>query len=254
MSRAQCATCARHWGWSQRDLGDRTNLAQSTISRIERALLADLTFATAATIFDALGVRAALDLRAPFIADRGRQRDAGHARCVAYVARRLRRLGWTTLTEVELLNGNSHGWIDILAFRPGDETLLVIEVKTELADTGQTLRQLTWYERGAIDAARRQGWLPRRSLGVLLVLATQAAIDRIGANRELLRQSFPSSAKELGSLVAVEGRSPVSNRAIALVDPFNRSKRWLMDTPLSGRVRLARYADYAAFMSRVRRG
>ena len=107
-------------GWTQRELAEQTLLAQSTISRIERAVLKDLTFATAAAVLDALGVRAVLDLRAPFIADHQRQRDAGHARCIAYVSRRLRRLGWVTLAEVEIVSGNSHGWIDVLAFRERD--------------------------------------------------------------------------------------------------------------------------------------
>jgi transcriptional regulator with XRE-family HTH domain len=107
-------------GWSQQELAVRTQLAQSTISRIERATLVDLTFVTAATVLDALDVRAALDLRTPFIADRQRQRDPGHARCVAYVSRRLRRLGWVTLAEVEIVSGTAHGWIDVLAYRESD--------------------------------------------------------------------------------------------------------------------------------------
>ena len=241
-------------GWSQRELAERTRLAQSTISRIERAALVDLTLVTAANVLDALGVRAALDLRAPFIADHERQRDAGHARCIAYVSRRLRRLGWVTLAEVEIVSGNSHGWIDVLAYRESDGRLLVIEVKTELNDVGHAERQLAWYERSAWEAARRHGWRPIQMTAALLVLATDASVERVGANREHLRQSFAISPRDLGLIAAGGSTAAVGGRALAMIDPYNRSKHWLLATPLSGRVRQPRYTDYAALIARIRRG
>lgn len=241
-------------GWSQRALAERTRLAQSTISRIERAALVDLTFVTAANVLDALGVRAALDLRTPFIADHHHQRDAGHARCIAYVSRRLRRLGWVTLAEVEIVTGTSHGWIDVLAYRESDSRLLVIEVKTDLRDVGQAERHLAWYERAAWAAAHRQGWRPTQVTSALLVLATGAVHERLAANREHLRQAFPMSARELGRIAAGEPAQSSASRSLALIDPFNRSRGWLRATPLTGRVRPAPYADYAALMARVRRG
>lgn len=241
----------RALGWSQRELARRAEIAQSTVCRIERATLGDLTLDTAALNLDVLGVRVSLDLRAPFIAGRERQRDAGHARCVAYVARRLRRLGWTVLTEVEIVTGSSHGWVDGLAYRESDGLMLVIEVKTELADIGRLQRQVSWYERAAWDAAHRRGWRPRHAISAALVLATEQAIERIGDNRELLRQSFPLDARDLGLLVAGRG-SASQGRALAAIDPYNRSRRWLLATPLNGRLRPPAYADYADFMRRTR--
>lgn len=244
----------RALGWSQRDLAERAQVAQSTISRMERAVLDDLTFATAALVLDALGVRASLSLQTPFIADRSRQSDAGHARCVAYVVRRLRRLGWVTLTEVEIVDGRSHGWIDVLAYRESDGRLLVIEVKTDVVDVGRAERQLGWYERAAWDVARRHGWRPRQVTAALLVLATQATLERLAANREHMQQSFPMAARELGMIAAGGSAAASGSRALAMIDPYNRSKRWLRATPLSGRVAPPRYADYAALMARVRSG
>ena len=239
-------------GWSQRELARRAELAQSTICRIERATLADLTVDTAAVVLDVLGVRATLDLQSPLIADGRRQKDPGHARCVAYVVRRLRRLGWVTATEVEIVTGSGRGWIDVLAYRERDGLLLVIEVKTELVDVGSVLRQVSWYERAAWDAARREGWLPRQAIGAVLVLATQRTFEKVAENRELLRQSFPLSAR--GLALAVSGDAGVESRmrAMAMIDPYNRSRRWLLATPLSGRVPAAPYLDYADLMRRVR--
>jgi transcriptional regulator with XRE-family HTH domain len=239
-------------GWSQRELARRAELAQSTICRIERATLADMTFDTAAVVLDVLGVRATLDLQSPLIADGRRQKDPGHARCVAYVARRLRRLGWVTATEVEIVTGSSRGWIDVLAYRESDGLLLVIEVKTDLVDVGMVQRQVAWYERAAWDAARREGWLPREAIGAVLVLATQRTLERVAENRELLRQSFPMSARELTLAVNGEARVASRMRAMAMIDPYNRSQRWLLATPLSGRVQPAPYLDYAGLMHRIR--
>ncbi len=239
-------------GWSQRELARRAEIAQSTVCRVERATLEDLTFDTAALILDVLGVRASVDLRAPFIADHGRQRDRGHSRCVAYVARRLRRLGWTVATEVEIVTGSSHGWIDLLAYRPDDGLLLIIEVKTELGDIGLLQRQVSWYERAAWDAARREGWQPRRAISAVLMLATQSSFGRIGDNRALLRESFPMSARDLDLALTGGGDGRSRPRGMALIDPYNRSCRWLLATPLAGRVHPPAYADYADFMRRTR--
>jgi transcriptional regulator with XRE-family HTH domain len=244
------ADVRRALGWSQRELARRAEITQSTVSRVERAKLDDLTFVTAAQLLDALGIRARLDLRAPFIADRRRQTDAGHARCVAYVARRLRRLGWSVLTEVEIVTGSARGWIDVLAYRPGDDLLLIIEIKTELEDIGMVQRQLAWYERAAWDAAHRAGWRPSRAVAALLVLETARTLERVADNRELLVLSFPMTARELGKIVA--GATGAGGRSLAMIDPYVRSAYWLLRTPLFGRVREPRYADYANFMARVR--
>jgi transcriptional regulator with XRE-family HTH domain len=241
----------RALGWSQRELARRAEIAQSTVCRIERAMLDDLKFATAAHIFEMLGVRASLVLHAPLIADQARQRDPAHARCVAYVARRLRRLGWMVLTEVEIVTGSSHGWIDVLAYRESDGLMLVIEVKTELADIGMLQRQVSWYERAAWKVVEQQGWSPRQAMSAVLALATTRTLERIADNRELLRQSLPIGARELGLLVTGSGGAS-RGRAMAMIDPYNRSRRWLLATPLSGRLRPAAYVDYADFMRRTR--
>jgi hypothetical protein len=87
-----------------------------------------------------------------------------------------------------------------------------------------------------------------------LVLATEAAQERLAMNREQLRQAFPTSARELGRIAAYEGAQSSANRSLAMIDPFNRSRGWLLSTPLSSRVRQPPYADYAALMARMRRG
>lgn len=240
-------------GWSQRELGRRAGLSQSEISKIERCVVDQLTFDVAGRLMDSLGIRAMLDLRAPFIADRRRQRDGGHARCLAYVARRLERLGWSVLTEVEIVSGTARGWIDVLAYRAADRTLLVIEVKTEIEDLGQVQRQLGWYAREAWRAARGAGWRPAVATAVLLVLASARNHERIAANASLLGRDFTMSSSALDGHVAGTSSALLvrGQRALAMIDPLDRSRKWLLRSPIERRPAGPRYADYADFARRI---
>ena len=67
--------------------------------------------------------------------------DPVHARCSAYVDRRLGASGWATAREVEIVHGRTHGWIDLLAFDRRTGMMVVIEIKTRLEDIGALERQ-----------------------------------------------------------------------------------------------------------------
>lgn len=240
----------REVGWSQDELGRRAGVSQSTICRLEQGAIENLTIGTAARVLDALGIKVTLELKSPLIANGPRQRDAGHARCMAYVVRRLTRLGWIVQTETEVVSGAARGWIDVLAFRPSDGTLLVIEIKTELPDIGAAMRQHAWYEREAWQVARGFDWQPTRRVGAVLVLASAANMDRLRANRDLLTHAFPLTARELMGVVG--GQSSLAGKSgIALIDPYERGSRWILASPLERRPTLARYANYADLMRRV---
>jgi transcriptional regulator with XRE-family HTH domain len=188
---------------TQKAVGASSGLSQSEISRIEHGRRPGLSLRTIGALCDALGIQAAWALQPPFVAGAstpeasgpirrpGRQQDAGHARCSAFVRRRLERLAWEVAQEVEIVLGRTHGWIDILAFHAATGTLLIGEIKTELHDIGELQRTLAWYQREASSAARRLGWTPRRAQVCLFVLSTDENDVRVGANRELLAQVFP---------------------------------------------------------------
>lgn len=204
---------------------------------------ANVTVDTAGRLLSALGLTVNLRVDLPF-AD-PRQRDAGHARCVAYVQRRLERDGWLVQREVEIVHGRSHGWIDLLAFNPHTRTLLVVEVKTELHDVGRIERTVGWYEREAWAAAHRLGWRAAHVRGLLLVLASEASDVVIVANRQALAQSFPTRA--MAVLTA-------GTRGLALIDPSSRRRDWLLRSRADGRRSAAPYRDYADFVRRSRGG
>lgn len=241
----------RATGWSQDQLGRRAKLSGSVVGKAERAE-GDLTIGTTAALLEALGIEAAWDLRAPFLADRRRQLEPAHARCVAYAQRRLERSGWETRREAEIAHGRSHGWIDLLAFESRSGALVVNEMKTEIEDLGRIERTIGWYERAAWQVARDQGWRPRFVVACLLLLDTERNHERIRANREALAVGFPVRASALATWLCepiLPWRPPA--RALALIDPLSRRAGWLRASPSDGRRTRAAYEDYADFMRHI---
>lgn len=241
-------------GWTQRALAARADTSQATLSRVEAGQIDRTDLAVIGRVLDALQVRLEIRVDAPFLADRRRQREPAHAHCVAYVVRRLTAAGWVAEREVEVVHGRSHGWIDVLAYRPEDRALLVIEMKTEVEDLGQIERSIRWYVREGPAAAVRLGWHPRRSMGALIVLDTLATAERLRRNRDAIAQTFTVRADGLRALVTRERSFPTSpSHAIAAVDPLSRRREWLRPTVLDGRRSPAAYEDYADFMRKLGR-
>ena len=237
----------RALGWTQADLASRAGVSQSLVSAVERRRLADLTFGTATGLLEAMGARLAVGVNRPFVAGRERQRDAAHAACSVYVARRLIAAGWSVASEVEVGGDRSRGWIDLLAFHPSG-VVLVVEIKTEIHDLGALERTLGWYEREAWAAARRRGWRPRIVVGGVILLSTDVNDAVLRDNAATFRLGFPIRFRELAAIVS-EGRVEHRGRFVAMVDPQSRRVAWIRPTALDGRSAPARYPDYASFLA-----
>lgn len=236
---------------TQMQLANGSDRSQSQLSRIEAGKLEWLTLAEAGRLLDRLGIRMDLALQRPFVAAAPFQQDAAHARVIAYVCRRLEVMGWQVRVEVEIVEGRSRGWIDLLAYHPHHRVVFVVEIKAGLDDLGAAQRQLDWYSRAAIASGRAFGWRFERSVSALLVLATESNDQLIAQNHGLIRQAFPGRAEQLFGWLA-EPRPGVPGSAIALVDPRSRRRQWLLPTRLEGRRSALRYASYADYMRKVR--
>ncbi|HEX2755972.1 MAG TPA: helix-turn-helix transcriptional regulator [Candidatus Limnocylindrales bacterium] len=239
--------------WSQRELAARSGVSQSLISAIENGRVRAMTFVTIQTLVETMGGRLIVDVARPFLGDRPLQGDAAHARCVSFVAGRLRRAGWQVATEIEIGGDRSRGWIDVLAFDPRTGVVLVIEVKTEIHDVGGIERALGWYEREAWTAARRRGWQPRSTVGFLVLLATAANDERLQENRSAFAAGFPTRARSLMELVERAPQSGRVGRGLAMVDPLSRRRAWLRPTVTDGRRSPAPHADYVSFLAKIQR-
>jgi len=236
--------------WPQRRLATLAGVSQSLIARFEQARMPDLPLATAVRVLDALDIGVDLRLLAPRVATAS-QRDRAHARCVAYVARRLERAGFIVATEAEVGTERWRGFVDILGFDPSSHMLLVIEVKTAIDDVGAIDRQIGVYEQGAWQAAHARGWRPRAVTGVLLVLATKENDRRLEENRAHFDRVHRIRSRALLGLVerAVSEPPARGERGLAMVDPASRRRAWLLSTWLDGRRTNVRYEDRSDYLA-----
>jgi transcriptional regulator with XRE-family HTH domain len=152
----------------QVDLAALVGLAQTTISLVERGHGDRLSVRTLARIGGALDARLTIGIswRA---GDLDRLLDARHTDLSAAVAAILRAYGWEVVAEVTFAIGAERGSVDLLAWHAPTATLLVVEIKTELASGERMLRTLDTKVRHAPGLARRFGWRPR-TVGRLVVL------------------------------------------------------------------------------------
>jgi transcriptional regulator with XRE-family HTH domain len=223
------------------ELARRVGISSRYIAMIERGD-ANATLGVVERIAEALGLELELLARPPIFPGGSHVRDIVHARCSAYVDRRLRNGGWLTAREVEIVHGRSHGWIDLLAFDRRTGTLLVIEIKTRLDDLGALERQVGWYERMAWQPARAMGWRPRRVFSIVLALASDEVEGVVRTHRDLIGIAFPARAADL---VTRPTSTATGTRGLALIDPARRRRDWLIRTSVDGRRSALPYRDYA---------
>ena len=243
---AALLACRKDRGWSQARLSAESGVPQTVISTIERAIHLNPPLQTVRLVCEALDAELIVDIRPARLVGRSDQKDPAHAACVAATRRILERAGWMTASEVEIVTGRAHGFIDLIAFDPVMQRVLVIEVKTEIRDVGGLERQMGWYLRAAPAAARRLGWPGRSVSGIVVGLATAAVDAAVLANRDELAAAFPIRGRAVRAVLV--GGESIDRRGIVLLDPLRRGTAGLMTLAADGRRTPAPYRDYAAFL------
>jgi transcriptional regulator with XRE-family HTH domain len=142
----------------QADVARLAGVSQPTLSRIERGHLASLTLDSVRRVAAVLDVR--VDLIARWRAgDLDRLLNARHAQFHELVARRFAGMpGWVQQPEVSFAIYADRGVIDILAFHAASDTVLVIELKTDIADVNELVGTVDRKRRVAVGVAREIGW------------------------------------------------------------------------------------------------
>lgn len=164
----QIRALRRRRGWCQADLGARLDASRELISRIENDRLDNVPAGKIQSCVEQLGGYLRLDVlwqgeRLP------RLLDARHAALQNGFTGVLERSGWLPRPEVSFNHYGDRGRIDILAYHPATGTLLVVEIKAEIADAQDTLGRLDIKVRVAPRLAAGAGWAVSGVVPVLTV-------------------------------------------------------------------------------------
>ena len=179
------------------DVARRAGASQDLVSRIERGQVDAVTVGKLRRILAALDAELVLHVRW-----RGgaldRLLDEGHAALVGAIARLLESLGWDVRIEVSFAIYGEHGSIDLLAWHLASQTLLVVEIKTEITSVEETLRRHDAKVRlGPRIAGERFGWKPGAVARLLVLPASSTERRRIARHEAIFARAYPVRGADL---------------------------------------------------------
>ena len=116
---------------------------------------------------------------------------------------------WVLRPEVSFAVYGERGIIDILAWHPGRRALLVIELKTDIADVNELVGGVDRKRRLATGIARTMGWEPESVSVWVVVAAGRTNRARIAAHGAMLRAAFPMDGRSIKSWLG-DPKGPVA--------------------------------------------
>jgi transcriptional regulator with XRE-family HTH domain len=228
-------------GWRQSDLGDRVGLSQGEISLFETGRLDPMPIRTVRRILGGLDAELVLAVRWRG-GDLDRLLDAAHARLAEKFARLLADDGWQVMPEVSYSVFGERGSIDLLAWHAQTATLLVIEVKSEIATVEGTFRKHDEKVRLAGKvAAERLGWVAQATARLLVLPEHRTVRRQVEDKQALFGRVYPHRNVEVRRWL----RTPAGAMSGILFLPGTSAARDMRDRPARKRVRrpLARKGD-----------
>lgn len=184
--------------WRQKDLSARAGVSRATIWRAERGRLEEMTVAVIRRICEPLEIRVEFQPRSRG-ADLDRMVNARHTALHESVARALARgfPAWEMAHEVSFSIWGERGVIDLLLWHPGRRALLIIELKTEIVDTGDLLGTMDRRRRLAREIAEGRGWDPLTVSAWIVVAPSRSNERRIAEHRSVLRSAYPADGRQM---------------------------------------------------------
>ena len=184
----------------QKDLARLADVSPATVSRIERGHLDIVSLANIRAVAKALDVR--VDLMPLWRAgDLDRLLNSRHSALHEQVARSFaKRPEWLAEPEVSFAIYGERGVIDILAWHSVRQMLLVIELKTDIADLNELVGTLDRKRRLAWRVARDRGWEVGEGTSVsawLIVAEGHTNRRRIQAHQTMLRVVLPLDGRSM---------------------------------------------------------
>ncbi len=192
------ARAVRHrLGLTQQEVARRAGVSQTVVSLFERGHCEQMT------VRSARRVAAALEIQLPFAplwrgGDGARLLDSDHAALVNEVVANLRAAKWDVLVEYTFNHYGERGAVDVIGWHAGERCLLIVEVKSRIVDTQETISTLGRKARivpGLL--ARERRWDAAR-VGVVLVVGELTANRSIVArNRATFEAAFPARTRDV---------------------------------------------------------
>lgn len=172
-------------GWRQHDLALRAGVSDTLVGVLELGGAERMSVRRVRRVCAALGIRLGWDAGYRR-AEVAQLRDERHAALAERVARHLESLGWLVAAEVSFNEYGDRGRIDLLAYEPSSRTLLVIEIKTVMADLQELLGGLDVKHRLAGMVARRLGWHALIVVPAIILLDHTTNRRRVDTHERLL--------------------------------------------------------------------
>jgi transcriptional regulator with XRE-family HTH domain len=179
-------------GWRQTDLAEKSGVSKSAISRLERGDIGPQSVASVRA------VGAALEIRVDFIArwragDLDRLVNARHSALHESVARWFRSTqpAWIVAPEVTFAIYADRGIIDMLGWHAGRRAVLIIELKTDIADVNELLGTLDRKRRLGRKVAEERGLKPLTVSAWLIVADSRTNRRRLEAHAAMVHGALP---------------------------------------------------------------
>lgn len=177
--------------WRQEDLAGRAGVSQDMVSLIERGHIERARLATLRRVAHELDADLVLQVRWRG-GDLDRLLDEGHAALIGQTTGLLKAMGWTVRPEVSYSVYGERGSIDLLAWHPSAQILLVVEVKTELVSVEATLRKHDEKARLAGRIAGDQlGWRTERVARLLVLPESSTTRRRVDRQAAVIDAAYP---------------------------------------------------------------
>lgn len=171
-------------GWRQADLASRAGVSQPVVSRLEAGRWDDLRWSVLRRVCAAAGLRLELEGRWRG-GELARLLDAAHAAIQERLKHNLEAAGWLAAAEVTYARYGERGSVDLLAWHPATAMLLVVEVKSTIADVQGLLRPLDAKVRLAGGIARELGWVASGVVPCLAAAGSSTVRRRIAEHPAL---------------------------------------------------------------------
>jgi transcriptional regulator with XRE-family HTH domain len=183
-------------GLRQRDVAEEAGVSQAVVSAIERGDFEATSLRLVRRVSTVVGVSLPLAprWRGPELT---KLLDERHAAIVRDVVSRLVARGWVACPEHTFSIRGEHGSIDVLAWHPANQTVLIVEVKTRLVDLQDLLSTHDRKTRLAAAIAREAGWRPLFVGAVLVMPGETQARNAIEKYRPVFDARYPARGREV---------------------------------------------------------